>query len=97
MQQPHSICHAHTGSSAAAVVRHGFISCHNYCHACANTDAAQRRRCAVLITDPEGLEGWRPEDFQRPRPGGGRGMPDIDPDIGLPGPGRGTDWDSMYG
>lgn len=49
-------------------------------------------------TDPEGLEGWRPDDFQRPRPGGGRGQqPDIDPDIGLPGPGRGTDWDSMYG
>jgi hypothetical protein len=61
-------------------------------------------RCATLChavlccacPDPEGLEGWRPEDFQRPR-GGGRGMPDIDPDIGLPGPGRGTDWDSMYG
>jgi len=50
-----------------------------------------------MFADPEGLEGWRPDDFQRPRPGGGRGVPDIDPDIGLPGPGRGTDWDNMYG
>jgi hypothetical protein len=57
-----------------------------------------------LCTDPEGLEGWRPEDFQRPRPGMGRGLgprrplnPDIDPDIGQPGPGRGADWDSMFG
>ncbi|KAF6253919.1 hypothetical protein COO60DRAFT_370024 [Scenedesmus sp. NREL 46B-D3] len=53
---------------------------------------------------PEGLEGWRPEDFQRPRPGMGRGSgprpplnPDIDPDIMPPPPGRGSDWDSMFG
>eukprot|EP00775_Hariotina_reticulata_P003712 gene3712-3975_t len=52
---------------------------------------------------PEGLQGWHPDDFQRG--GGGRGAgglrgpvnPDPDPDIGLPGPGRGPDWDSMYG
>lgn len=40
---------------------------------------------------PQGLEGWRPEDYQR-------GYPRRpDPDIGLPPPGRGTDWDAMYG
>jgi hypothetical protein len=53
--------------------------------------------CSMLQIDPEGLEGWRPEDFQRPRPGSGRGAPDLDPDIGLPGPGRGADWDNMFG
>ncbi len=46
---------------------------------------------------PPGLPGWRPGDFQRPPPGQGRGAPDLDPDIMQPGPGRGTDWDSMYG
>jgi hypothetical protein len=58
----------------------------------------------LVISDPEGLEGWRPEDFQRPRPGMGRGLgprpplnPDIDPDIGPPPPGRGADWDNMFG
>ncbi|GBG00027.1 hypothetical protein Rsub_12757 [Raphidocelis subcapitata] len=54
---------------------------------------------------PEGLEGWRPEDFQRPPPGGvpGRGgppggaRPPTHPDVEQPGPGGGGDWDSMYG
>jgi hypothetical protein len=58
--------------------------------------------------DPEGLEGWSPDDFQRPPPGGpgrggggpgpgrDRGGPPIDPDLEQPGPGR-PDWDSMYG
>ncbi|KAF8063749.1 proteasome inhibitor [Scenedesmus sp. PABB004] len=62
--------------------------------------------------NPEGLEGWRPDDFQRPRPGrggfgpgrggGGGGFgpggPDgMHPDLAPPGPGRGPDWDSMFG
>jgi hypothetical protein len=61
--------------------------------------------------DPEGLEGWSPDDFQpRPPPGqqegGGRGggggaprvgrPPPAHPDVEQPGPGR-NDWDSMYG
>lgn len=62
----------------------------------ANAAAASLRR---FVTDPEGLQGWHPDDFVRPGMGGGRGgdHPDIDPDVGQPGPGRGTDWDSMYG
>lgn len=49
-------------------------------------------------TDPEGLQGWHPDDFQRPRPGGpGRGGPDVHPDVAQPGPGGNTDWDNMYG
>ncbi len=42
---------------------------------------------------PQGLEGWRPEDYQR-GPGRGQG---LHPDIMQPGAGRGTDWDSMFG
>lgn len=55
---------------------------------------------------PEGLEGWRPDDFQQGLPGQGgsrgrglplgRGGPPAHPDIEQPGPGR-NDWDSMYG
>lgn len=40
-------------------------------------------------TNPQGLEGFHPEDFQRGR----RTHPDIQP----PGGGRGTDFDSMFG
>lgn len=44
--------------------------------------------------NPEGLQGWNPEDFQR----GGRSVrEDGLNDIGRPAPGRGPDWDHMFG
>ena len=45
---------------------------------------------------PEGLQGWSPEDFQRGAPAG-RGGPPVHPDMMQPGPGRGADWDHMFG
>ena len=49
---------------------------------------------------PEGLQGWHPEDFQRgpARPGRvGHPGPPVHPDVMQPGPGRGADWDHMFG
>ena len=45
---------------------------------------------------PEGLQGWNPEDFQRGAPRRGEGPP-VHPDMMQPGPGRGADWDHMFG
>jgi len=50
--------------------------------------------------NPEGLQGWNPEDFQRGAPGQGSrpgGPGGIHPDVMPMGPGRGTDWDNMFG
>ena len=47
---------------------------------------------------PEGLPGFNPDDFQPQRRGGrGSGGPPMHPDLLQPGPGRGADWDSMFG
>ena len=46
---------------------------------------------------PEGLQGWHPEDFQRGVPGRGAPIPPVHPDMMQPGPGRGADWDHMFG
>ena len=45
---------------------------------------------------PQGLPGFNPDDFQ-PQRRGGRGGPRMHPDLMQPGPGRGADWDSMFG
>lgn len=37
------------------------------------------------------MQGWNPDDFQR------QGRRPTHPDIMQPGPGRGTDFDSMFG
>ncbi|PSC76580.1 putative proteasome inhibitor [Micractinium conductrix] len=39
---------------------------------------------------PPGMRGFNPDDFQQP-PG------QVHPDMAQPGPGRGTDWDRMFG
>lgn len=44
----------------------------------------------VRMIQVVGVQGFNPDDFQR-----GRGQ--LHPDLAQPGPGRGTDWDSMFG
>uniref|UniRef100_A0A7R9Z1J1 PI31 proteasome regulator N-terminal domain-containing protein n=1 Tax=Chlamydomonas euryale TaxID=1486919 RepID=A0A7R9Z1J1_9CHLO len=46
---------------------------------------------------PEGLQGWSPDDFVRGGGGGTGQGPPLHPDLAQPGPGRGTDWDNMFG
>jgi proteasome inhibitor subunit 1 (PI31) len=41
--------------------------------------------------NPAGLPGFHPDDFVQPGP------PRPHPDVMQPGPGRGTDWDEMFG
>lgn len=36
------------------------------------------------------VQGFNPDDFQRDRG-------QLHPDLAQPGPGRGADWDSMFG
>ena len=49
-------------------------------------------RADALISVAILLQGFSPDDF--PRPGGRRG---THPDIQPPGPGRGADFDNMFG
>lgn len=79
---------AHTPAGKEADVGLGTASAHTI--DCAGSATP------CMCAGPDGVEGWRPEDYQRQ---GGRrgGPPDVHPDIGPPPPGRGSDWDSMFG
>jgi proteasome inhibitor subunit 1 (PI31) len=49
---------------------------------------------------PQGLEGWSPDDFTRgqwQRQRQRQDVPPVHPDLMQPGPGRGTDFDHMFG
>jgi hypothetical protein len=94
-----------TASSTQAVIRDGQACMHSAAGpglVCYQGEMQNLIMSLYLLSSaaaPEGLEGWRPEDFRRGPPGrGGPGQgPNIHPDIGPPPPGRGTDWDSMFG